>query len=425
MRILLTGANGFIGGHLQRALLNHGHEVVACSRHGKGLDPRSQYQACDFSQDHNVAVWRPRLEGIDVVINCVGIIQESHRQSFLALHEQAPQALFHACELAGIKQVIQLSALGSDKDARSSYHLSKRHADQILMASKLNWLILRPSIVHGPGAHSSSLFRALAALPVVPLVGKGQQPLQPIHIDDLVRAVVYAVENCHPQREIIDCAGSETLSLRQLLGSWKSWLGMGKLHTITLPYRLALMMAGLGSLLGIAALNRDSIAMLQRGSCARVQTFIDAFDFVPNGFTSVIDTQTSTQAERWHARLYLLHPMLRLSLGLLWLWTGVTSALFYPAEKSYELLAAVGIGGLLAPIALYSAALLDTLLGLALLIAWRVRTVATIQLVMIIAYTALISVALSEQWLHPYGPVSKNLPLIVATLMLIAMEDPR
>ena len=129
----------------------------------------------------------------------------------------------------------------------------------------------------------------------------------------------------------------------------------------------------------------------------------------------------ATDAERWHARLYFLQPLLRLSIGLLWLVTGLLSLFVYPVEFSYALLARLGIEGWLAPAALYSAGLLDVALGVATLANVYLVWVGGLQVLMMLGYTLLITVGLPEYWIHPFGPVTKNLPLLVATLMMMAM----
>lgn len=180
MNILLTGASGFIGSHLLRRLHAQGHRITACVRNPQAASKRysgATYIACDFSRDIHEADWIPRLVNIDVVINAVGIIRESHGQRFATLHHQAPAALFRAAAKSEIKKVIQISALGADAGAHSEYHLSKRAADEVLAGLDLDWLILRPSIVYGAGAKSMALFRAMAALPLTPLVADGSQPL--------------------------------------------------------------------------------------------------------------------------------------------------------------------------------------------------------------------------------------------------------
>jgi len=421
MRILLTGATGFIGGHIQRALLAAGHEVVTCSRRPPP-QTRASVIPCEFTRDHAPETWLPRLAGVEAVVNCVGIIRERRKQTFQALHADAPRALFSACEKAGVRRVIQISALGADENAVSRYHKTKRTADDDLAGRDLHWLILRPSIVYGPGAASSALFRAFAALPVTPLIGRGDQPVQPIHIDDLVRSVLTALGPDGPVRRRVDCVGPAPLTFRELLGAWRRWLGMGKMRTMRIPFRWALAAGRLGGFLGNVPMDAEAVAMLQRGNRAAVEPFVDAFGFRPRSFPAALDAMPATEADRWHARLYLLRPLLRWTLGLMWLWAGITSAFLYPVEASFELLAAVGISGAAAPAALYGAALLDGLLGGALLAGYRVRLAGALQIGAMAGYTALITWALPAFWLHPFGPVAKNLPLAVATLIMMALE---
>src|SRR5690349_12394810 len=125
--ILITGASGFIGSHLVVALAAAGHRIVCATRRGQLEDMRDirdiedlkesqlTYIAADFTRDFDVEVWKKRLAGIDVVINAVGILREHGRQTFQALHDRAPRALFAACEAANVK-VVQISALGADEN---------------------------------------------------------------------------------------------------------------------------------------------------------------------------------------------------------------------------------------------------------------------------------------------------------------------
>src|SRR4051812_12127761 len=107
MRVLLTGASGFIGQHLASALSNSGHAVVCAGRRHPDVDTRCEsYVDADFARDAEVAAWLPKLQGMEAVINSVGILREHGSQTFMALHVQAPCALFEACVIAGVNRVI-------------------------------------------------------------------------------------------------------------------------------------------------------------------------------------------------------------------------------------------------------------------------------------------------------------------------------
>ena len=128
MKILLTGANGFIGRYLLAGLLSDGHDVVPAVRRPSETDrllasPRSI--KVDFNRDTKVGDWLPRLAGIDAVINCAGILQERPGQSIAAIHAAAPIALFKACREAGIKRVIQISAISTEAAAGTAYAATK------------------------------------------------------------------------------------------------------------------------------------------------------------------------------------------------------------------------------------------------------------------------------------------------------------
>ena len=169
MRFLLTGAGGFIGQHIAAELRMAGHDIVAAVRHPERWReqyPDEQALACDFNQDVTPEVWLSRLTDIDVVINCVGILQERGKESIEAIHYLAPRALFDACKIAGIKRIIHISALGADQEANTPYAKTKNAAERYLESLDINWIIMRPSLVYSTGSGGgTSLFRALAAMP--------------------------------------------------------------------------------------------------------------------------------------------------------------------------------------------------------------------------------------------------------------------
>jgi uncharacterized protein YbjT (DUF2867 family) len=425
MHVFITGAGGFIGSHLTRAILDQGHRVTAAVRNPATLaarEPELRVVATDFLQALRPEEWIKHLEGVDVVINAVGIIRESGRQTFHALHAQAPVALFQACETAGVRRVIQISALGCDDQAASRYHLSKKAADDFLAATALEWTILRPSIVYGPDARSMAFFKALAALPMTPLINRGEQQIQPIHVADLTRAVLQCLTAASPTRIRIDMVGPEPIRFRDLMRQLRRWLGLGRLRPVAVPYTLSLTIAKLGGFLGDAPITPETVQMLQRGNTGSVDQILQHFDFRPSSLQHHLREEPARQPDLWHAGLFFLRPLLRLAIALIWISAGLVSAFIYPRAESYGLLSQVGITGIWAPLALYGASALDLLLGFATLSKRWLRLAAYGQILTIALYTVIITLFLPAYWVHPFGPVVKNLPLVVATLMLLALE---
>lgn len=235
MNILLTGASGFIGHQLTATLETAGHRVT----------PASRRNGVDFCTMRTVDDWLPHLKGIDAVINAVGIIGEQGRQRFAPLHHFAPAALFRACSVAGIRRIVQISALGADHTAFSPYHLSKRAADDVLRGLDLDWFVLRPSLIYGRSGTSARLFMRLARLPLIPVFGDGQQALQPIHISDVVATVLRALVSPEA-RQTLDIVGSETVGFGDWLQTLRQAQGLPPARFLHIPFPLAMGLSRVG-----------------------------------------------------------------------------------------------------------------------------------------------------------------------------------
>src|SRR3990167_2873495 len=162
MNILVTGASGFIASQVVTDLITAGHSVTCCVRntsYTKNLFPTAKILSCDFINDTTSDHWINRLNNIDVVINCVGILYHPNKKIIWAIHYDTPRALFDACVKVGIKKIIQISALGVDK-SDVDYAKSKKAADDYLQTLPISSIILRPSLVYGRGSYGgTSLFR--------------------------------------------------------------------------------------------------------------------------------------------------------------------------------------------------------------------------------------------------------------------------
>lgn len=424
MRILLTGASGFIGRHVCRALLSDGHDVTVCARNPSAVTaclPGVNAIEADFSRDHAPADWLPRLAGIECVINAVGIIRETPTQSFDALHTRAPKALFAACTSAGVSRIIQISALGADEAAQTAYHLSKKAADDFLRTLDLEWIIVQPSLAYGPGGASAQLFNRLAAAPLIMLIGRGEQRVQPIHVDDLAELIAKCVMTKSCVRQTIAAVGPRATTLREWLNTLRSGMRLPATLNLPLPLRLMRAAALLGDRIPSAPLTRDTLAMLERGNTADAGPCARLLGRTPTAIEHFIPCDQAA-AIASAARLSIALPLLRWSIALLWLVSGVVSLGIYPVEASYALLARTGVSAGLAPFALYAAAALDIVFGMWILIGRRTTGLWLAQLAVIGAYSAIIAWYLPEFWLHPYAPMVKNIPIAAAIFLLLLLE---
>ena len=375
----------------------------------------------DFTRDHSVEVWAPRVTGVDVVINTVGILREHGAQSFAAVHVRAPCALFAAAAQAGVRLIVQISALGADADARSRYHLSKKQADDFLAALPVPSAIVQPSLVFGSDGASARLFALLASLPLVPLPGGGRQRIQPLHVDDLTAAILHLLAQPPAGSVRLTLAGPRALALRDYLQVLRGALGLGSLRVLPVPVAFARGAAQLSALLPHALLDRETLQMLERGNTADpapLRALLGRAPRAPERFIAPHETDWL----RMRARLDWLLPVLRVAVALVWIVTGIVSFGLYPAADSYALLARTGVPPALAPLLLYGAAALDLAIGIGILVLRRRAWLWLAQAALILLYTAIISVRLPEFWLHPYGPILKNLPMLAVIWVLYEFE---
>jgi uncharacterized protein YbjT (DUF2867 family) len=420
MVILLTGASGFLGRHLLDALQRRSHRVIVAGR--RPIDGH-EHVAADFAHDCDVGRWLPRVRGVDVVVNAVGILRERGSQTFANVHTRAPQALFAACESSGVRRVIQISALGA-QTGHSGYFRSKHAADTTLAATSLQWTIVQPSVVYGPGGTSARLFTTLASLPLIPLPGGGHQQLQPVHVDDLIAALVVLCETDAFSRCRVAIVGPRPVALRALLSELRSALGLTRARIVPVPAPLARLGARLASLSSRSLLDSESLGMLEAGNVADAAPTIRLLGRPPQEIAAFIP-RTQGRALRREAQLTWLLPLLKLSLAFVWVWTAVASLWLYPREASYELLARTGVPAALQSLFLYGAIALDFGFGIATLALRGQRMLWAGQMILIALYTIVITVRLPEFWFHPYGPLSKNLPMLAVLCMLYVLEEKR
>jgi uncharacterized protein YbjT (DUF2867 family) len=286
MKILVCGATGFVGRHLTSALRYAGHTVIrAVRRPGEPGDI-----AVDFCNDTSKEIWLPRLNGISVVVNAVGVLRDSPGNPMQKLHAATPAALFAAAAEADVERVVHISALGVDSGIATAYFSTKFLAELALKAlpAHLRWLCLRPSVIYGEDGASAQMFRLLAKLPVHGLPMGGRQRLQPVHIDDICRAVTHWLADPDAVSQIVEAAGADTTNMRGMLDSYRQQLGHGPALHIAVPSLLVKTAARIGDHIAASPLCSDTLTMLNAGSTTDPSKFTRLLGRTPRSYREFI-----------------------------------------------------------------------------------------------------------------------------------------
>ena len=265
MHILLTGSTGFIGKTLQAALTGAGHTVLG------GVSPRprtvrSDQVTMDFAHDTTPAAWLPRLQGIDAVVNAVGVLRDTRARPIQAVHQNTPIALFEACAQAGVQRVVQISALGIE-GSPTQYARTKQAAEGCLKAlaaqHKLQPAILRPSVVFGKGGDSSALFMNLARLPLALFPGPVLDArVQPVSVHDVAAVVVALLGPALSTTGTIECTGPESLTMGAFIASLRQQTGHNPAKILRLLPLLTRLSARIGDLVPASPWCSETLAML-------------------------------------------------------------------------------------------------------------------------------------------------------------------
>ena len=211
----------------------------------------------------------------------------------------------------------------------------------------------------------------------------------------------------------------------QLTHTLRRWLLLPPAGVLTVPEWFLRGASAIGGHFLFGALSKQSLDMLARGNTACVKPLQEALDWLPRPLSEAMAADPSTQADLWHARLYFFRPALRTGLALLWIVTAIVSAFVYPADKSLAMTMSLGVTEHQAALLLYGGATLDAALGAALLFNIRPALAGVLQIAVMLVFTVLATIAVPQAWADPFGPLTKNLAVLLATLTMIALETRR
>ena len=220
--VTLIGGSGFLGTQVVQLLARKGYRIrVAVRRpdlagHLKPLGAVGQIQPIQANIRNADSVMRA-VHGAQIVINLVGIRFERGRQMFRAVHTMGARTVAEAARRAGVETLVHLSALGADAQSASSYARSKALGEAEVMGAFPQAIILRPSILFGPGDDFFNLHGTLARyLPVLPVIG-AKSKFQPLYVGDAADAVVAAIEGAVKPGRIYELGGPEVLTHREIV----------------------------------------------------------------------------------------------------------------------------------------------------------------------------------------------------------------
>lgn len=272
--VTIFGGSGFVGRYIARRMANEGWRVrVAVRRPNEagfvrpyGVVGQVEPVFCNIRDDDSV---RQVLGGADAVVNCVGILNETGKNSFDSVQAEGPGRIARLAAEAGIDRMVHISAIGADADSKSDYARSKAAGEAAVLKYQPQAVILRPSIVFGPEDDFFNRFANMSRFgPILPVVG-ADTLFQPVYVDNVAEAAVKGVLG-KAAPGIYELGGPDVMSFRDLMNKMLATIRRRRL-VVNMPFWLAgLMGAGFdlvqtvsGGILENKMVTRDQVRNLR------------------------------------------------------------------------------------------------------------------------------------------------------------------
>jgi uncharacterized protein YbjT (DUF2867 family) len=429
-KILLLGASGLIGRFVTDELRDRGFDVIGIARR---FSPSQKTTAFDLekpvmSMDTAALTALIGSHGIDIVVNCLGVLQDGPGSDTGAVHRDFVARLLQAIGDSGRAiRLIQFSIPGDADQDRTAFSTTKREAERLIAASGVAYAILRPGFVVAPAAYGgSAMLRALAALPIDLPAAESATPFQPVAIEDIATTIEWLAK-----RDIGDAATDavtwdlmqpQPITLGRVIDQFRWSFGTSDWPRVAPPAFTIDLGAKLGDLaawLGwMPPMRSTAIAELRRGVVGDPTRWMAATGIVPKTIAEAVGQRSATIQDKWFARLFLVKALVIASLGLFWIVSGFI-ALFISFSAAAGILSSHGFpAALVAPMTVITS-LMDMSIGVLIVLRRTAAFGLIAGIVASLGYMVGAAILTPDLWIEPLGALVKTGPAIV--LMLVAL----
>jgi uncharacterized protein YbjT (DUF2867 family) len=433
-KIAVPGSSGLIGFGLARDLLRRGFAVRALARRFT----RSQAWALSgnaivtplisLSQDDLAR----RLVDTDIVINCVGVLQDGPTMNTDAVHRQFARKLAAICAASPQKLLIQLSVPGAPADDRTAFSISKRKAEGVIAASGAPFVILHPGFVIAPMAYGgSALMRALATLPVRMPTREGNAPFAAIALSDICETVAQVVMRWRGGEtawaECWDLMEENPGRVQDIVEAFRVH-GGGPQPLIAAPGFLLSLGIWAGDLVAwlgwTPPMRSTAIREMRRGVSGDPGPWMSKTGIVPLSARNALMAIPATVQEKWFARLYLLKAVSLVTLVIFWCASSLIAlTVAFPAARN--ILLTHGFSFPLAHTLTLGTSVMDFLVGCAIAVRRTTRFGLIAGIIVSLGYMGGSALIAPDLWIEPLGALVKTGPAIVLMLICLMLSDDR
>jgi len=296
--VLVLGGSGFVGRHVVNRLVQVGKRVVVPTRRRENARHLILLPTVDVvdADIHDSPALARLAANAAAVVNLIGILNESGRNTFARVHAELAQKVVAACRAAGVRRVVQMSALNASPEGPSRYQRSKGEAEAAIVGSGLDWTIFQPSVIFGREDRFLNLFASLERHLPVMAIAAAQARFQPVFVGDVAHCIAHALDDAATIGQKYPLCGPDIYTLRELV-AFVGTLTEHERPIVSLPPALGRLQARFLELLPGTPMSRDNLASMQQDSvcgCA----FPALFGIVPAALAAVAPTYLGPAAIR-------------------------------------------------------------------------------------------------------------------------------
>lgn len=434
-RILVLGASGLIGHAIATDLKRRGHVVTAAARH---FTPAQRVQFGIAAHEMplsalNAGQWDSLLRDIDLVVNCVGLLQDQPGNTTQNAHEGFVGRLLAAIKAQGRPiLLVHLSIPGNDSDDHTGFSLTKRNADRAIAASGLPYAVLRPGFVFAPAAYGgSALMRAFAALPFDLPAREAGSAFAAVAVEDVAATVAHLAQSWTPgapHAVTWDLVHPQTHTVASVIASLRRWIG----DVWPIKFPMPRWMLDLGARAGDVAshlgwsppIRSTALAEMRRGVTGDPRAWLDATGIEPRSLDDLLSGHPATVQDKWFARLFMMKAVIVASLVVFWCVSGLIALTFaYPAAVA--ILTTHGFSAPAAHVMTVVSSLIDISVGLTIASRRTHRIGLVAGILVSLGYMGGSTIITPDLWIEPLGALVKTGPAIVLMLVALCISDNR
>jgi uncharacterized protein YbjT (DUF2867 family) len=433
--IAVLGASGLIGEAVATQLARDGFLVVPIARH---------FSAAQRNAFGKIAIERPFValdtevlaqifaeKKIELVVNCVGVLQDGPRGGTQAVHRDFVARLVETIRRGG-GMLIHVSIPGNAEDDRTAFSRTKREAERLIASATIPSVILRPGFVVAPRAYGgSALLRALAALPLALGADDARRPFAVTDVNDIVRTIAIVARRWgngeRDWKTIWEVMSREPTTVGDVVDAFRQRFG-GPAKRVILPSWLLTLGARVGDLVSrlgwVPPVRSTALEEIRRGVAGDPGPWITATGIEPAKLVAMARHLSTGVQERWFARLYLAKPLAIGSLALFWILSGLI-ALTVSFAAAAAILTSHGFPPAPAKAITAISSLVDIAVGIAIAVRKTCRHGLLAGIAVSLFYLLAAAALTPDMWIEPLGALVKTVPAVVLMLVALATLDDR